>query len=112
MLNKITFFIVLLLTSECLFSQTENSTLIQEGLNLSKEKKSEQAIEVFHKVLKQQGSSPDVAFYLGNAYFDVQQYDQAILFYSEVLRIKPATKDALFNRGNAYYQLKEYGKSI
>lgn len=49
---------------------------------------------------------------LGNAYYNLEQYDRAIQAYKEALRIQPEDADAWENLGAAYVNLNQYNQAI
>lgn len=62
--------------------------------------------------VKSEPGSANARNILGNAYFNLKQYDRAIQAYREALRIEPEDADAWKHLGGAYLNLEQYDQAI
>lgn len=75
---------------------------LNEGNRLFDEKKFEEAIAVYEKLLAQ---NPDIYIInknIGNAYFELQKYEQAEQYYQKILKKEPDNAEIILLIGNCY----------
>ncbi len=80
------------------------------GFIASKQKKFDEAIEYFKKVLKIE-SSKRVLEDLGMIYVRLKKFDEAIEYFKKVLKIDEKNKEALHNLFLSYLELEDYKKA-
>ena len=57
--------------------------MIKEGLKKLKEKKIIEALEFFNKLNENNPYNPDVLFYLGNIYYELNDLDKSIIYFEK-----------------------------
>jgi len=82
-------------------------------------KKYNQAIESFKKVVEIDPTNDDAYTYIGLAYKNQEKYNQAIEAYKKAININPKSDNAYYNMGNAYRDkekdieaIKAYKKAV
>ncbi|MBK7108330.1 MAG: tetratricopeptide repeat protein [Chitinophagales bacterium] len=65
------------------------------------------AIEMYENLIAANGSSAEIYYNLGNAYYKTNQFGLAILNYERCLQITPNDKDATFNLELANLHIKD-----
>ena len=103
---------LLLLTIYCMTSErivAQDTTIsVNKGLRLAKEKKYEEAINIFEQCLKSSPKNPDLYFYQGNAFMDLLQFEKALEQFSKSISHDSSYTDAYINRASCYFQIKNY----
>ncbi len=111
-MNKIFFIIVI---AVCLnlpaFAATERE-IFENGVNLLKQEKNQEAVDVFTALLEMAPENPDAFKNRGVAYMKLNRYDEAIDDFEQVKQIVPDLKGLYSNLGVAWYYKKEYSKAI
>ncbi len=64
-------------------TKVDNATLEKEGKKLLSQKNYPQAQEAFEAMIQKKYKSPEANFWLGEIYFDQQQYKEAIGYYKQ-----------------------------
>ena len=73
----------------------QESASLQQGINLYKGDKYEEAIEALIKARKENPKSTVAAFYLGLAYKQLMDYSEALMQFRDAVTLTPRIKDAL-----------------
>ncbi len=83
----------------------------QQGVKLSKEKKSREAIGAFATSVR---IDPNAAAYcgLGIEYYRLGNYDMSVLYANRATMINPKYPLPYMIRGESYYQMKDYDKAL
>ncbi|CEN35104.1 tetratricopeptide repeat protein [Capnocytophaga cynodegmi] len=101
--------------------KNEINKIIKEGVDLFKNKKYEEAIEIFQKVLEQSiniEKKLSVLYWLGRCYFGKKDFDKATDFFSKRLVIAENERKiteqlvSLDWIGNAYFQQDSFDSAI
>jgi len=77
-----------------LFAQTSNQ---QEAIKAYSEGNYEKSIELYEKILHEEGEAPVIYYNLGNAYYKDHKIGKSILNYERALLLLPNYADAKFN---------------
>jgi tetratricopeptide (TPR) repeat protein len=83
-----------------------------QGANLTNEKKSDEAIEVFNTALAEFPDSFSILDRRAVAYHQKGEPEKALADYTRMIELKPDHPDGWNGRGNLYHELKEYDKAI
>jgi len=78
--------------------------LLNEANTAYAEKNYQQAVDLYEKVLNENGVSSEVYYNLGNAYFRMKQVAPAILNYERALLLDPGNRDVRHNLAYAQAQ--------
>lgn len=70
---------------------------INEGNSLYQEKKFNEAIEVYEKIIENNYESATLFYNLGNAYFKNEENGKALLWYERALKLDPSNEDIQHN---------------
>ncbi|MFK8265251.1 tetratricopeptide repeat protein [Capnocytophaga cynodegmi] len=101
--------------------KNEINKIIKEGVDLFKNKKYEEAIEIFQKVLEQSidiEKKLSVLYWLGRCYFEKKDFDKATDFFSKRLVIAENEQKiteqlvSLDWLGQCYFEKKDFNKAI
>lgn len=79
---------------------------LDKGNKLYEEKKYNEAIEEFKKILELYPDVYLININIANCYYDLGDYQKAIEYYQKVLDKEPENNNALLGIGNSYSQLK------
>jgi len=71
--------------------------VIQEGLKKLKEKKIIEALEFFNKLNENNPYNPDVLFYLGNIYYELNDLDKSIIYFEKSYKNLPDSEIIINN---------------
>jgi tetratricopeptide (TPR) repeat protein len=109
-IKTILFFIsISFISGVSIFSQVD---LIQKGLQLNKEGKIDSAIFYFNKAEKINPGNNQLYFYIGNSYFDLENYSKAIENYTKAIELKNSDLNSYYNRASAYSLLNKIDQAI
>jgi len=97
---------------EGLIITEELKAALSEGNKLSEEKKYEEAIAVYDKLLSQNPDAYIIAKNIGNCYFELQKYDKAEEYYRKVLEKDPTNAEIMLLIGNCYTNRGEKDKAM
>jgi tetratricopeptide (TPR) repeat protein len=97
---------------EGLIITEELKAALNEGNKLSDEKKYDEAIAVYEKLLSQNPDAYIIAKNIGNCYFELQKYDKAEESYRKVLDKDPANAEIMLLIGNCYINRGEKDKAM
>ena len=67
----------------------------------------EQAIDVYHKIIKEKGFSPELYYNLGNSYYKMNDMAHAILNYERGLKLDPSDSDIRYNLSIARSKIQD-----
>lgn len=84
----------------------------QEGAELLREGEREQAIELLTALLVREPQNEYGYFFLGSAYYELEQYDRALKCYVEALGIAPAYVGAMVHAGHCLRMLGRYREAV
>lgn len=91
----------------------DEKTLLNLGFIYSQKQDYKHALLVYRKVMKLNPENPDVYYYIGLLYIDMNKsLDEILLFYKKAVEIKPNFVEAINQIGLIYYMQKEYSKAI
>lgn len=93
-LKKIVFLLLLQSLTLAAFAQ---QTVIKEAETAYTKEEYGKAAELYEKVLKESGESPEIYYNLGNAYYKAGKIAPAILNYERALTLDPGDGDIRFN---------------
>jgi len=79
---------------------------LDKGNKLYDEKKYNEAIEEFKKILELYPDVYLINLNIANCYYDLGEYEKAIEYYQKILDKEPENSTALLGIGNSYTQLK------
>lgn len=95
-MKKILFVLLIHFFAFNLFGQ-ETENILKEAEEAYTQKDYNKAIELYDKILKQDGESAFVYYNLGNAYYKENKFAPAILNYERALLLDPGDSDIRFN---------------
>lgn len=84
----------------------------QEGAELLRDGEREQAIAVLTSLLVREPDNEYAYFFLGAAYYELEQYDRALKCYVEALRIAPSYIGAMVHAGHSLRMLGRYREAV
>jgi len=84
----------------------------EEGAELLRDGEREQAIEVLTALLVREPQNEYAYFFLGSAYYELEQYDRALKCYVEALGIAPAYVGAMVHAGHCLRMLGRYREAV
>lgn len=109
---KQTIFLLLILTSNLVFSQLNINHYIRVGETRIQIGNYVGAIENFNIVIRFKPHLPEPYYFRGVAKHQLEDFRGAIQDYNEAIDIKPYYPDAFMHRGLAYLELNDYAKAI
>lgn len=89
--------ILLLLIQSLALAAFAQQTVIKEAETAYTKEEYGKAAELYEKVLKESGESPEIYYNLGNAYYKAGKIAPAILNYERALMLDPGDGDIRFN---------------
>lgn len=90
---------------EGLIVTDEIKAALEKGNQLFDEKKYEEAITVYERIIAQEPEAFIINLNIGHCYFQMEKYEIAIEYYQKVLARLPDNKNALLGIGNAYLNM-------
>ncbi|MFH0799828.1 MAG: tetratricopeptide repeat protein [Pseudomonadota bacterium] len=102
----------LLLLARPLYAIDDRDILMDEAKNLSWEKKYDESIEIYKKILKQNPNDVDAA--VGHARVSAWSgdYAKALEIYEGILKKDPNNREALLEKGRVYSWQERYKESL
>lgn len=97
---------------EGLIITEELKAALTEGNKLAAEKKYEEAIAVYEKLLSENPEAYIINKNIGNCYFELQQYDKAEEYYRKVLDKEPGNAEIMLLVGNCYANRGDKDKAM
>ena len=88
------------------------SSILEQGNELYKQEKYEEAISAYNEVLSANYESAELYYNIGNAYYKTGGIPLAILFYEKSLKLKPGNSDCAHNLKLANQQITDSIESI
>ncbi len=85
---------------------------LREGNKLFNEKKYEEAVEAYKKIVEESPDTYIVYINIGNCYFQMEKYDQAEEYYKKVLEKDPKNQEAMLLIGNCYSNRGDEKKAL
>ncbi len=71
--------------------------MIEEGLKKLKEKKISEALEVFNELDKNNPNNPDILFYLGNIYYELNDLNKSLIYFEKSYKNLPESEIIINN---------------
>lgn len=84
----------------------------QDGAELLREGEHEQAVTVLTELIQREPENEYGYFFLGSAYYELEQYDRALKCYVEALQLKPTYVGAMIHAGHSLRMLGRYREAI
>jgi tetratricopeptide (TPR) repeat protein len=84
----------------------------QEGAELLREGEREQAIALLSELLSREPENEYAYFFLGSAYYELEQYDRALKCYVEALKLVPTYVGAMVHAGHSLRMLGRYREAV
>lgn len=84
----------------------------QEGAELLREGERELAITVLSELLSREPRNEYAYFFLGAAYYELEQYDRALKCYVEALALVPSYVGAMVHAGHSLRMLGRYNEAV
>ena len=84
----------------------------QEGAELVGEGEHAQAVALLTQQIEREPDNEYVYFFLGAAYFELEQYDRALKSYLSALQLKPDYLGAMVHVGHSLRMLGRYPEAI
>ena len=94
------------------YSQTDEESLLQKGINAVLDSQFEEAIIYFDKILESDPQNVKALQNKGVALVNLERHSEAIYHFDKVLEIDPNNTDALNNNGAVFINLAEYGYAL
>lgn len=94
------------------FAQDAQYQPLISGMEHYKDGRYNEALEAFQKALAIFPDDPDIPFYMGLTYLQLNEPDKAVEFFKKTLEKDPAYTDAHFQLGVILVQKKEYKNAI
>jgi tetratricopeptide (TPR) repeat protein len=93
-------------------SRDEHWDTAQEGAELVSEGEYESAIAALAQLLRAEPDNEYGYYYLGAAYYELEQYDRALAAYVKALELVPTYLGAMIHAGHALRMLGRYPEAI
>ena len=71
--------------------------MIKEGLKKLKEKKISEALPFFNKLNDNNPNNPDILFYLGNIYYELNDLDKSLIYFEKSYKNLPDSEIIINN---------------
>lgn len=84
----------------------------QEGAELLREGEREQAIAWLSELLTREPQNEYAHFFLGSAYYELEQYDRALKCYVAALSLVPSYVGAMVHAGHSLRMLGRYREAV
>ncbi|NEP45843.1 MAG: tetratricopeptide repeat protein, partial [Okeania sp. SIO2H7] len=92
--------------------EEKGKLLFEQGLILASDRKYEEEIAAYDKVLEFKPDDDQAWYSKGIALSDLDRYEEAISAYDKALEFKPDDDQAWYNKGNALKNLGKYEEAI
>jgi serine/threonine protein kinase len=93
-------------------SQTQTETLMRQGRALLSQKRAEEALAVFDRVISLEPTFAIAHRWRGQALYALRRYEEALAAYDRVISLDPRNVGAYISRGLALRALGEYKKAL
>ena len=94
------------------YSQTDEESLLQKGINAVLNSQFEEGIIYFDKILESDPQNVNALQNKGVALGNLERHSEAIYHFDKVLEIDPNNTDALNNKGAALVNLERHSEAI
>jgi tetratricopeptide (TPR) repeat protein len=84
----------------------------EEGAELLRDGEREQAVELLSELLTREPQNEYAYFFLGSAYFELEQYDRALKCYVQALSLVPTYVGAMVHAGHSLRMLGRYKEAV
>ena len=81
--------------------------MIKEGLQKLKQKKVLDALDIFHREDKLHPNNPDILFFLGNAYYELNDLNKSLFYFKKSHKNFPTSEMIIYNYAIALQSLGE-----
>ncbi|MGB0984522.1 MAG: tetratricopeptide repeat protein, partial [Saprospiraceae bacterium] len=85
---------------------------MEKANDASLNNKQKEAIVFYEKAIEIDANNENAFFYMGLAYYGLQEYSESIKCYEKAIAIRPDLHEAFNNMGLACYKLQEYSEAI
>ncbi len=85
---------------------------LEKGNKLFNEKKYDEALKVYEKILADNPDAYVINLSIGNCYFEKGEYEKAVSYYKKVLEKDPKYTKAIVSIGNCYINMKQNDKAL
>ena len=82
------------------------------GISFAGQKKFNEAIKSFQKILAIKPSYAEIYCNIGNVFYEQEKYNESIINYSKAIKIKPDYAEAYYNIANAQKNQNKFKKAI
>lgn len=106
------FILVGLLAARVCYCSVGEANHFENGKSYFFERDYNMAVKEFKRAQKQYPNSPEIAYNLGLAFYQLGKLDEAINYYKMALKLKPNLADAQYNLGVAYNQSNQIKEAI
>jgi len=99
-MKKILYFVSIFILATPVHASTINDTIeiwMNEGNTLYQQKKFNEAIDSYQKIIEKNYESATLFYNLGNAYYKNEENGKAILWYERALKLDPSNEDIIHN---------------
>jgi len=104
--------LALLIIFPTAYSQTDEESLMEKGINALINSQAEEAISYFDKVLESDPENVQALMNMGSIAGSLGNHSEAIYYYDKVLEIESNNTSALNNKGTAFSNLENYSEAI
>jgi tetratricopeptide (TPR) repeat protein len=106
------FFVFLISSQSLSFSQETKYQPLISGIEEYKAGNYQKALENFLEAEKNFSDDPDISFYLGLTYLQLNQKEKAIEHFKKSIKLDPEYLDAYFMLGLVFIQEKKFSEAI
>ena len=85
--------------------------MIEEGLQKLKQKKVLDALDIFHRENKLEPNNPDILFFLGNVYYELNDLNKSLFYFKKSHKNLPTSEMIIYNYAIALQSLGEINEA-
>ena len=94
------------------YSQTDEESLMEKGLNALNNSQPEKAMSYFDKILEIDPENVQALMNKGSILGTLGSHSEAIYYYDKILEIEPNNTSILNNKGTAFSNLEKYSEAL